>query len=84
MDWIFPSMVISTAESSITCFAWAMTSLILSPGKIRKLIRAWAVVGNTLALTPPWMMVGAVVVRIMALVVFPVPNTFKSRGLNAH
>ncbi len=56
-----------TRLSSITLITLSLTERVVSPGKILKFTFADALVGNTLSLTPPRSIVGAVVVCISAL-----------------
>ena len=60
--------VIWTRSSPITFFACHNTSAIVSPGRRRKLTVAIASAGIVLSSTPPWMIVRAVVVRMLAFI----------------
>src|SRR5579864_7188540 len=62
-----PKRLMTMRRSATVERTWASTAAMLSPGRMRKLTTARAAEGRTLSLTPPWTMVMAVVVRMVAL-----------------
>ena len=73
-----------TSGSSIVRCTWAITSATLSPGSRRKLTIAVAVPGIALSLLLPCSIVGAVVVRIIALVALSPASSESTSGFVSH